>query len=321
MGVSVLDWFRKRNIQLWILDNLRLLSVLIWFMIFARHSSMLCILPQTTKLFYLSVIYRGQQFNLYWWIVAFLTSDPCSIELLLQRAQEAINSSQCRRHLIHLVCELFIYFQPVIDSLSLSRCDSLPWSISHVGRQVLQRRGGERQGLAESGQPLPAAVSQHRALLQRGADGWAPGSMPLDNRSSMDLHSVWRQTYALCLFFFLPAAGTQSLSAEQKAVLLWLFRPPLQTAPLSETSKLTEGPGSRLVEIGPRYQIKTLILFVPTASLNCEHRWDVCRAGDIKSSVTKWVLIDVFWLFSDYCFFDRCGFFKINTLLYYTNHV
>lgn len=51
-------------------------------------------------------------------------------------------------------------------------------------------------------------------------------------------------------------SGAQSLSAEQKEVLLWLFRPPLQTAALSETSKLTEGPGSRLVEIGPRYQIQ-----------------------------------------------------------------
>lgn len=48
-------------------------------------------------------------------------------------------------------------------------------------------------------------------------------------------------------------AGCSSLSAEQKEVLLWLFRPPLQAEPLSETPKLTEGSGEKLVEIGPRY--------------------------------------------------------------------
>lgn len=64
----------------------------------------------------------------------------------------------------------------------------------------------------------------------------------------------------LCLFchvFFgsvwLSPAGCSSLSAEQKEVLLWLFRPPLQVEPLSETPKLTEGSGEKLVEIGPRY--------------------------------------------------------------------
>lgn len=48
------------------------------------------------------------------------------------------------------------------------------------------------------------------------------------------------------------AAGCQSLSAEQKEVLLWVFRPPLQTEPLSEKPNLTEGSGEKLVEIGPR---------------------------------------------------------------------
>lgn len=51
----------------------------------------------------------------------------------------------------------------------------------------------------------------------------------------------------------LSPAGCTSLSAEEKEVLLWLFRPPLQVEPLSETSKLTEGCGEVLVEIGPRY--------------------------------------------------------------------
>lgn len=62
------------------------------------------------------------------------------------------------------------------------------------------------------------------------------------------------------VYFLLSAADAQSLSTEQKEVLLWLFRPPLQTEPLSETSKLTDAPGSRLVEIGPRYQIKIQII-------------------------------------------------------------
>lgn len=54
-------------------------------------------------------------------------------------------------------------------------------------------------------------------------------------------------------FFLLTAAGCESLSAEQKEVLLWLFRPPLQAEPLSEKPNLTEASGEKLVEIGPRY--------------------------------------------------------------------
>lgn len=84
--------------------------------------------------------------------------------------------------------------------------------------------------------------------------GERPSSMPLDNRSSMVLQTVFVPNIRSVVPFRHPAVGTQSLSAEQKEVLLWLFHPPLQTAPLSETSKLTEGPGSVLVEIGPRYQ-------------------------------------------------------------------
>lgn len=52
--------------------------------------------------------------------------------------------------------------------------------------------------------------------------------------------------------YFFSAAGCESLSAEQREVLLWLFRPPLQAEPLSEKPNLTEGSGETLVEIGPR---------------------------------------------------------------------
>lgn len=64
---------------------------------------------------------------------------------------------------------------------------------------------------------------------------------------------VHKPTLPCRCFLLLSAAGTESLSAEQKEVLLWLFRPPLQTEQLSEKPKLTESPGSKLVEIGPRY--------------------------------------------------------------------
>lgn len=58
-------------------------------------------------------------------------------------------------------------------------------------------------------------------------------------------------THCHC-FFPLSAAGCESLGAEQKEVLLWLFRPPLQAEPLSEKPNLTEGSEEKLVEIGPR---------------------------------------------------------------------
>lgn len=57
----------------------------------------------------------------------------------------------------------------------------------------------------------------------------------------------------LFLFLLISAVGCECLSAEQKEVLLWLFRPPLQTQPLSEKPNLTESSGEKLVEIGPRY--------------------------------------------------------------------
>lgn len=59
------------------------------------------------------------------------------------------------------------------------------------------------------------------------------------------------------LCYNVELTDAQSLSTQQKEVLLWLFRPPLQTEPLSETSKLTDAPGSRLVEIGPRLNFST----------------------------------------------------------------
>uniref|UniRef100_A0A3Q2WZ45 Phosphoribosylformylglycinamidine synthase n=1 Tax=Haplochromis burtoni TaxID=8153 RepID=A0A3Q2WZ45_HAPBU len=51
--------------------------------------------------------------------------------------------------------------------------------------------------------------------------------------------------------------GCESLSDEQKGVLLWLFRHPLHAEPLSEKPNLTEGSGEKLVEIGPRLNFST----------------------------------------------------------------
>ncbi|KAM6963023.1 phosphoribosylformylglycinamidine synthase [Aplochiton taeniatus] len=49
----------------------------------------------------------------------------------------------------------------------------------------------------------------------------------------------------------------ECLSPVQREVLLWLFHPPMQKEPLSEESYLTEGPGEKLVEIGPRLNFST----------------------------------------------------------------
>ena len=77
-------------------------------------------------------------------------------------------------------------------------------------------------------------------------------------------------------FLPLSAAGCDGLQAEQKEVLLWLFRPPLQAEPLSEKSNLTEGSGEKLVEIGPRYC--------------CTHAtWPVSHAGALILSHTIYV--------------------------------
>ncbi|KAM6921075.1 phosphoribosylformylglycinamidine synthase [Xenentodon cancila] len=62
-------------------------------------------------------------------------------------------------------------------------------------------------------------------------------------------------TTELC--YNVELTGCESLSAEQKEVLLWLFCPPLQAEPLSEKPTLTEGRGEKLVEIGPRLNFST----------------------------------------------------------------
>ncbi|XP_038165000.1 phosphoribosylformylglycinamidine synthase [Cyprinodon tularosa] len=59
------------------------------------------------------------------------------------------------------------------------------------------------------------------------------------------------------LCFNVELTGGEGLDAEQKEVLLWLFRPPLQAEPLSDQPKLTEGGGDKLVEIGPRLNFST----------------------------------------------------------------
>ncbi|KAF7203424.1 phosphoribosylformylglycinamidine synthase isoform X1 [Nothobranchius furzeri] len=62
-------------------------------------------------------------------------------------------------------------------------------------------------------------------------------------------------TTELC--YNVELTGSESLSAEQKEVLLWLFRPLLQVEPLSEEPNLIEGSEERLVEIGPRLNFST----------------------------------------------------------------
>ncbi|KAM3875975.1 phosphoribosylformylglycinamidine synthase [Diretmus argenteus] len=62
-------------------------------------------------------------------------------------------------------------------------------------------------------------------------------------------------TSELC--YNVEVIGCDGLGAEEKEVLLWLFRPPMQTEPLSEKANLTEGKGDKLVEIGPRLNFST----------------------------------------------------------------
>ncbi|XP_008405528.1 phosphoribosylformylglycinamidine synthase isoform X1 [Poecilia reticulata] len=62
-------------------------------------------------------------------------------------------------------------------------------------------------------------------------------------------------TTELC--YNVELTGCERLDAEQKEVLLWLFRPPLQAEPLSDQPRLTEGSGDKLVEIGPRLNFST----------------------------------------------------------------
>ncbi|KAF7661868.1 hypothetical protein LDENG_00251470 [Lucifuga dentata] len=69
------------------------------------------------------------------------------------------------------------------------------------------------------------------------------------------LYSQLSITSELC--YNVELTGCDSLRAEERDVLLWLFRPPLQTEPLSENPNLTEGIGEKLVEIGPRLNFST----------------------------------------------------------------
>lgn len=76
-------------------------------------------------------------------------------------------------------------------------------------------------------------------------------------KEKKNIQLVYPSVVSICpcshCFLLLSAAGCESLSEEQKEVLLWLFHPPLQAEPLSEKPNLTEGNGEKLVEIGPRY--------------------------------------------------------------------
>ncbi|XP_068449233.1 phosphoribosylformylglycinamidine synthase [Clinocottus analis] len=59
------------------------------------------------------------------------------------------------------------------------------------------------------------------------------------------------------LCYNVELTGCERLSAEQKDVLLWLLRPPLQAEPPSDEPHLTEAGGGTLVEIGPRLNFST----------------------------------------------------------------
>lgn len=83
--------------------------------------------------------------------------------------------------------------------------------------------------------------------------------------------SYTKSTLPCRCFLLLSAAGTESLSAEQKEVLLWLFRPPLQAEQLLEKPKLTESPGNKVVEIGPRYRWNSLRSLI--YNLLCHSMW------------------------------------------------
>ncbi|XP_019752515.1 phosphoribosylformylglycinamidine synthase isoform X3 [Hippocampus comes] len=66
-----------------------------------------------------------------------------------------------------------------------------------------------------------------------------------------------RLSIATELCYNVELMGSDSLSAEHKEILVWLFQPPLQAETLSETPKLKEGDGATLVEIGPRLNFST----------------------------------------------------------------
>ncbi|XP_077463249.1 phosphoribosylformylglycinamidine synthase [Stigmatopora argus] len=69
------------------------------------------------------------------------------------------------------------------------------------------------------------------------------------------LHPQLSISTELC--YNVELTGSENLSQEHKEVLVWLFRPPMQTEPLCETPKLKEEDGATLVEIGPRLNFST----------------------------------------------------------------
>uniref|UniRef100_A0A3B5LM20 Uncharacterized protein n=1 Tax=Xiphophorus couchianus TaxID=32473 RepID=A0A3B5LM20_9TELE len=76
-------------------------------------------------------------------------------------------------------------------------------------------------------------------------------------------------TTELC--YNVELTGEIRLDAEQKEVLLWLFRPPLQAEPLSDQPRLTEGRGDKLVEIGPSLSHKMMkpLLIIWRVHVSC----------------------------------------------------
>uniref|UniRef100_A0AAX7SFK8 Phosphoribosylformylglycinamidine synthase n=1 Tax=Astatotilapia calliptera TaxID=8154 RepID=A0AAX7SFK8_ASTCA len=93
-------------------------------------------------------------------------------------------------------------------------------------------------------------------------------------------------TTELC--YNVELTGCESLSDEQKGVLLWLFRHPLHAEPLSEKPNLTEGSGEKLVEIGPRLNFSTAwstnaVSICQSAGLTNVTRVELSRRFLIKS--------------------------------------
>ncbi|KAK7888826.1 hypothetical protein WMY93_024386 [Mugilogobius chulae] len=62
-------------------------------------------------------------------------------------------------------------------------------------------------------------------------------------------------TTELC--YNVELSGCENLKEDQRQILLWLFRPLLQSEPLSDKPSLTKANGATLVEIGPRLNFST----------------------------------------------------------------
>lgn len=93
-------------------------------------------------------------------------------------------------------------------------------------------------------------------------------------------------TSELC--YNVELTGCESLGDKEKAVLLWLFRPPHQAQPLCEKPSLSEGSGGTLVEIGPRLNFSTAwstnaVSICQSAGLTNVTRVEMSRRFLIKS--------------------------------------